>query len=219
MRAKKAAACALALCLSGAALAGCAAQGASSMPAPEEQAAPASVPEEQEAPASAAEGQAERVSEEQTESSGERAGQDAAEPVHEHVWVADYVLETTDAETETVHHDAETETVTEYHTLCNVCFAIIDDKVEEHQAATGHLGASTNVPVEVEKVKAEAYDEERVVSPEESRLVSRTETCVTCGEQREREPQTADPDEAANAVAAAASSGVTEGAAPAAQTR
>ena len=131
------------------------------------------------------------------------APQAAPEPVHEHIWVADYELETTDVVTETVHHDAVTEEVVEDHAVCNVCLEIVDDEVEAHQAATGHTGVSAGVPVAVERVVSEAWDEEVEKSPASSALVSRTETCTQCGERRDAEVKTVDAPAAQQPPAAA----------------
>lgn len=116
----------------------------------------------------------------------------AVGPLHEHVWVADYELETTDAVAETIHHEAVVEEVTEDRTVCNVCLEPIDGQVEAHQAATGHTGVSEGVPVTVERTVSEAWDEVVEKAPASSALVSRTETCTQCGEQRPIEEKIVD---------------------------
>lgn len=172
MKRISAAVCAAALALACSAAAGCAPDGA----APHEEAADPAVSEAPAAPAAPGIGEA----------------PPEAEPVHEHIWVSDYELETTEAVTETVHHDAVIEEVVEDHAVCNVCLEIVDGEVEAHQAATGHTGVSAGVPVTVERVVSDAWDEEVEKSPANAVLVSRTETCTQCGERREAEVKTVD---------------------------
>lgn len=62
-------------------------------------------------------------------------------------WQTRYVLVHHDAQTRQVEHPAEYGTVTESHTLCNVCKEEIDGKVAEHAEQTGHSGWTNNVPV------------------------------------------------------------------------
>ena len=172
MKRINAAVCAAALALACSAAAGCAPDGA----APHEEAADPAVSEAPAAPAAPGIGEA----------------PPEAEPVHEHIWVSDYELETTEAVTETVHHESVIEEVVEDHAVCNVCLEIVDGEVEAHQAATGHTGVSAGVPVTVERVVSDAWDEEVEKSPANAVLVSRTETCTQCGERREAEVKTVD---------------------------
>lgn len=133
------------------------------------------------------------------------AQEEAPEPVHEHTWVSEYQLQTIPAVTETIHHEAEKEEVTENHTICNVCFEVVDGIIEQHQAETGHVGVSTNVPVPVEKVMVEAWDETVIKTPEETKLVSNSEKCSDCGEVRQLEQtKVIDPADAAQAASGAA---------------
>ncbi len=168
MKRINAAVCAAALALACSAAAGCAPDGA----APHEEAADPAVSEAPAAPAAPGIGEA----------------PPEAEPVHEHIWVSDYELETT----ETAHHESVIEEVVEDHAVCNVCLEIVDGEVEAHQAATGHTGVSAGVPVTVERVVSDAWDEEVEKSPANAVLVSRTETCTQCGERREAEVKTVD---------------------------
>lgn len=62
-------------------------------------------------------------------------------------WQTRYVLVRHEAQTRQVEHPAEYGTVTESHTLCNVCKEEIDGKVAEHAEQTGHSGWTNNVPV------------------------------------------------------------------------
>lgn len=190
---RKTAACALALALGCGALAGCTTDAGSEMPDTGQPAQEAV--QGQNGPAEVATGADKAENDAGTEDAGEET-----EPTHEHVWVADYSMETVDAVTEKVHHDAVEEEVVEDHTVCNVCKEPIDGKVEAHERETGHKGATTDVPIKVKKVVEEAYDEEKVVTPETTQLVSTTETCAVCGEQREIEKKTIDPADAAKAV-------------------
>lgn len=180
--------CVLALALSGGALVGCAQEDAQPMPDTGPTAEQTSADES--TPAQDENKEADEASVEETT------------PVHEHTWVSEYQLQTIPAVTETVHHDAETETVMENHTICNVCYEVIDDSIEAHQAETGHVGVSTNVPVPVEKETVAAWDETIVKTPEQTKLVSNSEKCSTCGEVRQLEQtKVIDPADAAQAVA------------------
>lgn len=192
---KKTAACALALALGCGSLVGCAP--GNGPETPRTGADGQEVVQLQEEGAEAATAASENETGDGAESSAEAV---AAEPSHEHVWVADYSMETVEAVTEKVHHDAVEEEAVEDHTVCNVCKEPIDGKVEAHEKETGHKGATTDVPIKVKKVVKEAYDEEKIVTPEKSQLVSTTETCAVCGEQREIEKKTIDPADAAKAV-------------------
>lgn len=181
---------ALSLALAGGALCGCASQ------APDELPETGAAVEQQDAV------DAEQADGTEGEGEPEKIEAEPAAPVHEHTWVSEYQLQTIPAVTETVHHDAETEVVMEDHTVCNVCFEVIDGVIEQHQAETGHVGVSTNVPVPVEKVTVEAWDETVVKTPEQTKLVSNSEKCSTCGEvQQLAQTKTIDPADAAQAVA------------------
>lgn len=118
---------------------------------------------------------------ESTESANPSETQEQAASVHDHEWTD--LVETFhhDAETKTVHHDAVYEQSVERHTVCNVCKAAIDGKTREHAAETGHEGYTTGVPVTVEKLVKDAYDEEVVVEEayDEERVIGRE--CGTCG--------------------------------------
>lgn len=76
-----------------------------------------------------------------------------------------WTAEETPAKTETVHHPAETETVTEMHTVCNTCKANIDDDPQGHIDQTGHAGFTRNVPVSYIRYKTQAHDETVEVEP------------------------------------------------------
>lgn len=76
-----------------------------------------------------------------------------------------WTAEETPAKTETVHHPAETETVTEMHTVCNTCKANIDDDPQGHIDQTGHAGSTRNVPVSYIRYKTQAHDETVEVEP------------------------------------------------------
>ena len=122
MKRINAAVCAAALALACSAAAGCAPDGA----APHEEAADPAVSEAPAAPAAPGIGEA----------------PPEAEPVHEHIWVSDYELETTEAVTETVHHESVIEEVVEDHAVCNVCLEIVDGEVEECHHSRFSIGVA-----------------------------------------------------------------------------
>ena len=76
-----------------------------------------------------------------------------------------WTAEETPAKTETVHRPAETETVTEMHTVCNTCKSNIDDDPQGHIDQTGHAGFTRNVPVSYIRYKTQARDETVEVEP------------------------------------------------------
>lgn len=86
-----------------------------------------------------------------------------------------------EAEIEKVHHDAVTQDVTEYHTVCNDCGETVDGVAADHIASTGHSGYTQGVPVTVTKTIAEAFDEEIKKSEpyDEQKVVGRY--CADCG--------------------------------------
>lgn len=122
MKLTKLGALALSACLAGGCLTGCAANEATPVP---------DTGPSQEQPADDSE-EATNVS-----SDEEVVAEDEAAPVHEHIWIPNYELEVIPAEDETIHHDAVTEDVIEYHTVCNECLAIVDGIAEQHAAETG----------------------------------------------------------------------------------
>ncbi len=182
---------ALAACLAGGCLAGCAAQEPTAVP----DTGPAREEPAQGEGDEAESGDAEEVTAEEAD----------AAPAHEHIWVPNYELQVIPAETETVHHDAVTEEVIEYHTVCNECLAIVDGIAEQHAAETGHVGATPDVAVPVTRTVTEASDEVKEVTPEKTQLVSTTETCTTCGETRTSEKKTVDPEAVSQATQSQAS--------------
>lgn len=85
--------------------------------------------------------------------------------------------------------DEVTETVTEYHTVCNVCRELIDGQVLEHRDQTGHVGATTGVPMRVERVVSPARtDLVEDVAAHTERIV-KSERCGLCGAERAIEPK------------------------------
>lgn len=186
MKLTKLGALALSACLAGGCLAGCASNEATPVP---------DTGPSQEQPANDNE-------EATNESSDEEVTAEEAEaaPVHEHIWIPNYELEVIPAETETIHHDEVTEDVIEYHTVCNECLAIVDGIAEQHAAETGHIGSTPDVAVPVTRTVAEASDEIKETVPEKTQLVSTSETCTTCGETRETEKKTVDPEAVSQAA-------------------
>lgn len=186
MKLTKLGALALSACLAGGCLAGCASNEATPVP---------DTRPSQEQPANGNE-------EATSESSDEVVAAEEVEaaPVHEHIWIPNYELEVIPAETETIHHDAVTEDVIEYHTVCNECLAIVDGIAEQHAAETGHVGATPDVAVPVTRTVTEASDEVKETVPEKTQLVSTSETCTTCGETRETEKKTVDPEAVSQAA-------------------
>lgn len=186
---------ALSACLAGGCLAGCAAEKQAPMPE--------TGPAQEQSPAAEEQGGEEAGDQDVTEIKAEEP-----KPIHEHIWVPDYELEVVPAETETIHHEAVTEEVVEYHTVCNECLEIVDGSAEKHSAETGHVGATPDVAVPVTRTVAEARDEVKEVAPEKTQLVSTTETCTTCGETRPAEKKTVDPEAVSRAAATQAESGL-----------
>ena len=186
MKLTKLGALALSACLAGGCLAGCASNEATPVP---------DTGPSQEQPANGDE-------EATNESSDEEVAAEEAEaaPVHEHIWIPNYELEVIPAETETIHHDEVTEDVIEYHTVCNECLAIVDGIAEQHAAETGHVGSTPDVAVPVTRTVTEASDEVKETVPEKTQLVSTSETCTTCGETRETEKKTVDPEAVSQAA-------------------
>lgn len=186
MKLTKLGALALSACLAGGCLAGCASNEATPVP---------DTGPSQEQPANGNE-------EATSESSDEVVAAEEVEaaPVHEHIWIPNYELEVIPAETETIHHDAVTEDVIEYHTVCNECLAIVDGIAEQHAAETGHVGATPDVAVPVTRTVTEASDEVKETVPKKTQLVSTSETCTTCGETRETEKKTVDPEAVSQAA-------------------
>lgn len=109
---------------------------------------------------------------------------ESASAEHQHTWTPNYEIQTIEAKTHTVHHDATYKTITEEHTLCNVCFEQIDGRVQEHMNNTGHSGATPNVPIEVQVIDQPAWDEVVVDEPEHQELITNGEICADCGETR-----------------------------------
>lgn len=83
----------------------------------------------------------------QPSAQAQQASQDDKAAKAAESWQARYVLVHHEAQTHLVEHPAEYGTVTESHTLCNVCKEEIDGKVAEHAEKTGHSGWTNNVPV------------------------------------------------------------------------
>ena len=165
MKLAKLGALALSACLAGGCLAGCAAE------------KPTAVSDTGPAQEQAADGTAEAP--DGSSSEDVAAEELEAAPVHEHIWIPNYELEVVPAETETIHHEAVTEDVIEYHTVCNECLAIVDGIAEQHSAETGHVGATPDVAVPVTRTVTEASDEVKETVPEKTQLVSTSETCTT----------------------------------------
>lgn len=186
MKLTKLGALALSACLAGGCLAGCAANEATPVP---------DTGPTQEQPTNGSEEATNQSSDEEVV-----AEEAEAAPVHEHIWIPNYELEVIPAETETIHHDAVTEDVIEYHTVCNECLAIVDGIAEQHAAETGHVGSTPDVAVPVTRTVTEASDEIKETVPEKTQLVSTSETCTTCGETRETEKKTVDPEAVSQAA-------------------
>lgn len=77
---------------------------------------------------------------------------------------------------------AETEVVTEYHTVCNTCHERIDGQAREHLEKTGHAGYTTNVPSKVTKVKRKATTRTVVDTPAMKVSTWHQKRCERCGE-------------------------------------
>ena len=103
----------------------------------------------------------------------------------EHDWQPEATDRDVDATFEEVDVPTTYEEVTEYHTLCNVCYEQVDGKVSEHRAATGHTGVTKNVPVKVNRLKADAHKETRQVAPAHKERVWSKEKCSKCGAERD----------------------------------
>lgn len=58
-----------------------------------------------------------------------------------------------------VLHEAEYETVTVFHTVCNECNKVIDGKAQTHIDKTGHSGFTTSVPINEEALLTEPWRE------------------------------------------------------------
>ncbi|WP_217952063.1 hypothetical protein [Adlercreutzia caecimuris] len=180
---------ALSACLAGGCLAGC---------APEPRiAVPDTGPAEEQPLAAATQEPAEEAD---VGEATPAAAEPESEPVHEHIWLPNYELQVIPAQTETIHHDAVTEEAVELHTVCNVCLAIVDGVADQHAAETGHVGATPDVEVPVTRTVTEASDEVREISPETTQLVSTSDTCTTCGETRQTDKKTVDPETVSQAV-------------------
>lgn len=82
---------------------------------------------------------------------------DSAGAVCAHEWEEVKTTIHHDAVTHDVNHDAEYQTVTRYHTVCNVCSEQIDNKIIEHKEQTGHYSWSTNVPFQEQELVNDAY--------------------------------------------------------------
>ena len=115
---------------------------------------------------------------------GDASGNEAAQEVHKHDWVAEYETVHHDAETHVVHHPATYENQTVYSTQCNVCGEYLDSSDNEgtgHCAATGHKGFTKEVPhKETVQVKA-AWDETVTDKAAYDESVLKDYKCSTCG--------------------------------------
>lgn len=81
--------------------------------------------------------------------SSSNSQQQASTPAHQHSWTPVY---------KTVHHDAVTQQVTTYHTVCNTCGA--KDVDGYHLIETEHSSYRNNVPFTETKIISNAYDEQ-----------------------------------------------------------
>lgn len=100
----------------------------------------------------------------------------------EHDWIDELETVHHDAVTHIVSHPAEYKTVTNYHTICNICEAIIDSKTAEHTIDTGHSSWTTDVPVLENELVSEAYDETIIDQDAYDETVIKQQRCKKCGE-------------------------------------
>ncbi len=118
------------------------------------------------------------------DSNKDASGDESAQEVHKHDWVAEYETVHHDAETHVVHHPATYENQTVYSTQCNTCGEYLDSSDNEgtgHCAATGHKGFTKEVPhKETVQVKA-AWDETVTDKAAYDESVLKDYKCSTCG--------------------------------------
>ena len=81
-----------------------------------------------------------------------------------------------------VIHDAEYETKTELHTICNECSQIIDGVAQDHIDETDHSGFTTSIPIHEKILLKDAWVEN--VVDEEAWVETLTEgyVCSSCNE-------------------------------------
>lgn len=141
--------------------------------------------------------QAEKLSQAATAANETTLAQIEASKVHTHTWNTQWELVSHEPVTETVHHDAITETVLVGHTICNTCNAVLDGAAAQHIADTGHAGYTPNVKIPESHVTTAAWDETITVTPAYDELVANTEKCADCGEVRSIDQITKSADSAA----------------------
>lgn len=106
----------------------------------------------------------------------------AVAEAHEHAWEPIYETVHHEPVTDVVEHPAEYEHVIAYHTICTTCIEKIDGKVQAHQDETGHVGHSTNVPIEEQRVKVDPWEETIILEDTRDEQVAVGLYCPGCGE-------------------------------------
>lgn len=102
----------------------------------------------------------------------------------DHLWVPQYGSVHHDAVYEQVWHEPVYGTETTYHTVCNVCNALIDGDAARHIEETGHNGYSTDVPIVNEVVVQSGYYEQALVKEAWDETVQTGSVCASCGEEK-----------------------------------
>lgn len=102
----------------------------------------------------------------------------------DHLWVPQYGSVHHDAVYEQVWHEPVYGTETTYHTVCNICNALIDGNAAQHIEETGHGGYSTDVPIVNEVVVQSGYYEQVLVSEAWDETVQTGSVCASCGAER-----------------------------------
>lgn len=103
---------------------------------------------------------------------------------HAHAWEPVYGTVEVPAATHVVRHGPEVGVEVTSETVCNACGEIVTGATREHEAASGHAGHTTGVPVGREVVLSEAWDEVVVDEPARSELVRVGDRCASCGAER-----------------------------------
>lgn len=95
----------------------------------------------------------------------EDAGEAAEAAEASHTWRPVYEEAAAEARTRVEHVEATYREVTELETLCNECKQDVTGHAAEHSEQTGHVGFTTNVPVQKTVVDVPAHDETVTEAP------------------------------------------------------
>ena len=95
----------------------------------------------------------------------EDAGEAAEAAEASHAWRPVYEEAAAEARTRVEHVEATYREVTELETLCNECKQDVTGHAAEHSEQTGHVGFTTNVPVQKTVVDVPAHDETVTEAP------------------------------------------------------